>query len=299
MGKYDDEGELSTSQITSYQRCKRQWWLQYYRELQYSDGGNKPVTVGLIVHKAMEHYYSPEGLGTNAIEAAEKMIEDMVEAEPVYELEIRNHGALALTMIVHYFDWVGETQADAGIEITSVESRISQPLGNTGFTLTGRPDARATRFGLRLPIDHKTVDSFDMIPKTAQINHQFLTYALLEYLNDKETAMDAIMINMFRRVDSAHPDAKPPYFQRYEVRYNVQELRNHWHHVVAVAKEIAATRARLEAGEDHQKVVPPSPSRDCSWGCAFRFVCPMFDDGSNAEGFIKAQYGDGLVGIGR
>lgn len=289
MGKYDREGELSTSQIQAFQRCKRKWWFQYSRQLQYSDAGNKPVTVGNIVHKVMEYYYRP-GEKSDPIDQVDIMVKEMVELEPTYEEAITNHAMLAKTMVLNYFDWVEETNADVGIVIESVENRISVPLGDTGFTLTGRPDARATRFGMRLPIDHKTVDSFDQIPKTAQINHQFLTYCLLEYLNDREATIDAVMINMFRRVDHNHELSKPPYFDRYEVRYNLNELRAHWYHILSVAREISQAVERLDNGENHQKVVPPTPSKNCSWDCSFRVVCPMFDDGSNAEGFLESQF---------
>lgn len=289
MGKYDRVGELSTSQITTFLRCKRQWWLQYFRRLNYSDGDNKPVTVGLIVHKAMEQYYSP-GQERDPVDEAKELIEQMVEKEPAFEDAIRNHGALAITMIHGYYEWVKDTMADQGILIESVEERMSVPLGNTGFVLTGRPDARGTRFGQRIAVDHKTVDDFESIPATAQINHQFLTYFLLEFLLDKEVELDAVIINMFRRVNQNNPNAKPPYFDRYEVRYNRDELRNHWYHVLETAYQIQQVVERLDNGEDHHRVVPPTPMKSCKWDCSYRMICPMFDDGSQVEQFISQQY---------
>lgn len=291
MGKYDREGELSTSQITSFQRCKRQWWLQYHRQIQYGDRGSKPVTVGNLIHGALEVLYSP-GDKREPLDVMQELIEDMVKAEPQYEVEIRNHGSLATTMMVHYRAWLEESHADDYLEITASEARLTAPLKGTNWTLTGRVDAKGMRMGSRVVMDHKTVDGFDVIPKTAQINHQFLTYHLLEYLQDDDTPIDSVMVNMIRRVNADHELSRPPYFQRYEIRYNTEELRNHWRHILAVAREISQTIERLDNGENHQMVVPPSPGRDCAYSCAFRTVCPMFDDGSNAEAFIEMQFGE-------
>jgi hypothetical protein len=54
-----------------------------------------------------------------------------------------------------------------------------------------------------------------------------------------------------------------------------------------------AVEQRLDAGENHLDVVPPSPSDDCSWKCDFHLVCPMFDNGSRAEDMLTAHYRKG------
>lgn len=293
IGKYDDPMELSTSQIRTYQRCLRKWWLQYYRRLQYSDGGNKPATVGQLVHKALEHLYHPdrERFGP-PLEMMATLLEEMVVANPSFEAEIRSSGELATVMFNGYLTWLEDSLADQGLEIYASEAQVKAPLGETGYTLTGRLDARAMRFGSKVVIDHKTVKALDEIPKIAQIDHQFLTYWLVEFLQDDGIPIDSVMINMFRRVDNTNQASKPPYFERYEVRYNREEIRNHWYHVVEVANQISETKRRLESGEDHQRVVPPTPMKSCAWDCSFRMICPMFDDGSDVEGFIKMQYPD-------
>lgn len=289
MGKFDKEGELSSSQIRTFQRCRRQWYFQYYRKLETPEGESRPVTVGLLIHKALEHLYSPTGV-EDPLQMMEELLEEMVKANPFYESEIRSSGELASKMFSNYLEWVNNTYADAGLEIVSAEERIQHPLGETGYILTGRPDARAVRMGLRVPIDHKSVQSLDEIPKTAQLDGQFKTYHLLEYLNDPDTPIDCVMINMFRRVDHTHPTSKPPYFQRYEVRYNAEEIRTHWLHVLDIANQISSVKSRLDAGEDHHLAAPPSPSRSCSWDCRFRMLCSMVDDGSNYENVIRMQY---------
>ena len=72
--------------------------------------------------------------------------------------------------------------------------------------------------------------------------------------------------------------------------HNIHELRNHWKHVVSIAREISETTERLSNEEDHQFVAPPSPGMDCKWSCPFFRVCAMFDDNSRVEDAIEAMY---------
>ena len=46
----------------------------------------------------------------------------------------------------------------------------------------------------------------------------------------------------------------------------------------------------LDDGESPMHVAYPTPHNDCSWKCEFRAVCPMFDDGSHAEGVIASAF---------
>lgn len=283
--------EISSSEMRAWQRCKRQWWLRYFRYLKAPEGSWGPQNVGNMVHAALEAFYS-SSLKMDPIEAINKLYEKAKEEFPEYQPKLEMDKGLAITMVLSYMQYREEELIDIDLEFHETETRHSVVLGDTGFKLTGRVDAKATRksTGGRVPIDHKTVDSFDQIPRTAQIDNQFLTYFLIDFLEHDKTMADSLIINMLRRVNSNHPDAKPPFFGRYEVRYNLDELRNHWKHVLAICLEVDSAISRLIEGEDHQSVVPPSPNKDCAWSCSFRMICPMFDDGSNVEYFIEENY---------
>jgi hypothetical protein len=63
-----------------------------------------------------------------------------------------------------------------------------------------------------------------------------------------------------------------------------------WTRLHGELSDMVAVRDALDSGVDHQLVVYPRPSRDCSWKCDFAAVCPMFDDGSAVEAAIEMGY---------
>lgn len=111
----------------------------------------------------------------------------------------------------------------------------------------------------------------------------------LEVVGETPVRTDGVLINMLRKVKRT-VRANPPFYGRHEVHFNLDEIRNHWRHVVSIAEDIERTRARLDAGEDHHRVVPPVQNRDCTYACPFFAVCDMFDDGSDVEGALASKY---------
>lgn len=97
------------------------------------------------------------------------------------------------------------------------------------------------------------------------------------------------LYNMLRKVKRT-AKANPPFYGRVEVRHNVHELRSYYARVWATVADIAKLEHDLGQGYDHRAVAYPNPTRDCSWRCEFFNVCTMFDDGSDAEGMLKAFY---------
>lgn len=100
---------------------------------------------------------------------------------------------------------------------------------------------------------------------------------------------EGAILNMLRKVKRT-AKATPPFYLRHTVHHNVEELRNHWRHVIAIAGEIQLATSRLDAGESHQVVVPPTPERDCRYSCQFFQICGLFDDGSDVESVIEVEY---------
>lgn len=258
--------------------------------LKAPEGSQSPQNVGNMVHKALETYYGSAGVMT-PLESIVPMYEKMLEDFPDYEAAINRDKELATIMVNAYMEYLEEELVDLDLEFLGSEDALEAPLEGTDHIITGRNDAIARRksTGGRVTIDHKTVKSLNELQKTAQIDPQFLTYDLIDFLVHGDKG-DAIMINMLRRVNSENELSKPPYFGRFEIQHNLQELRNHWKHVVSLCDEMEKTVMALDEGEDHHKVVPPSPSKQCAWDCSYRGICGMFDDGGAVEAYLAANY---------
>jgi hypothetical protein len=251
------------------------------------------------VHKALQSWYVPEGQERgNPFEVLEATIKTDMEAlaaDPNALAELVKEADLARAMVEGYFEWVLATGADEGITIVGAEQRLEVPSGIPGVNLLGKLDVRAIRDvdQARLVIDHKTVGSFADATKWLHMREQPLHYLLLEYLDlrqqglEHERSIGAIW-NMLRKVKRT-ATAKPPFYDRAEVRHNLTALQSYWQHLMAGLQAIEQVRASLNAGWDHHAVAYPTPTRDCTWDCDFFHVCSMMDDGSHVEEYMSVN----------
>lgn len=302
---------ISNSEVGQFKRCRRQWWLGTYRGLRPK---NESLTgareLGNKVHFVLGEFYSP----TSPIDTVEdallvwdQFIMDELQAAPDWEKELKKDHDLGRAMLEGYFQWLAETGADADWEVVDAEKMVSIPLvnyhGPRPVNLVAKKDLtiRKRSDGSRAFVDHKTVQNFTDLPKTAHLNEQFKHYSLLDYLEHlaqeqdpaRATFVDGGIFNMLRKVKRT-ATAKPPFYDRHEVRHNVHQLRAYWHRLVGEVVEIQRTEDRLAAGENHLAVAYPTPTRDCSWDCDFFAVCHMLDDETAyAEEFLSEAYEQG------
>lgn len=286
---------LTNSELTSFQHCPRCWYLGYYRCLSKLTDYKKTLSVGTLYHNALEGYYG----GTHdAFEYVKTKSIAMIEANPEAAESLAKDAELVGIMVEGYFEWLAEEGADADLEVLSSEEKIDIDLTER-YILRGKLDARVLRrsSGMSGFLEHKTVPNLVDLPRTAQTNPQFRTYSMIEYVNlvqmglDASERTDGLILNMARKVKRT-ARAKPPFYKREDVRYNVHELRAHWQHTIGTADRIMATRARLDAGESIHAVVPPVNTRECFWKCSFSSLCMsgMMDDGSDWEGYVADLY---------
>jgi len=300
---------LSNSEMQVFRRCRRRWWLGHHRGMRprVEPGAGTAISIGNFVHDALAAYYQPN---------PEERIDPVTYAETALELAIAEHPSeedarrkeftLVEAMLKGYMTWLEESGEDADLTIIGSEQTVRVPLRNNdgtemGVTLLSKLDAPVERKsdGMRLALEHKTTGSLEAPIIGYRINSQFLTEHLARFLHSIEQGMSAqeayedcpgILVNLLKKSQRTSR-AKPPFYKRVEVEHNIHELRAHWKHVVAIAREIAETEARLDAGEDHQTAAPKNPIPDrCAWECEFFRICPLFDDGSDAEGALNAIY---------
>jgi hypothetical protein len=287
------------SEIQTFRDCPRQWYLQYHRGLYKPGNGTvSRADEGTLYHGAMEELYMGRDPFTH-LDAQESITAAAFGVTP----ELGKMFKLVRTMVTGYIDWLEKTGADAGWEVQWTERQLAVSMGNIyGFdvVVTGKLDLGILdAFGLPKTVDHKTVSTFDQA-SGLYLNSQGRTYGLLMRMLGEP--QQGFIHNQARRVLRSAA-AKPPFYNRVEVRYNDKLLDAHEKHLRSVLNRMVEATEMLntidvlgpEAAANwgpssHHSIVPPNPGKDCSWRCPFEAVCGMLDDGSDAEGYINEVY---------
>lgn len=307
---------LSNSEMSSWGRCQRQWWLAWYRNLlPLKTSATDARATGDRVHRALALYYVPDAsMRMDPRDALERIIvEDwttlvtaMTAANCTEEwianqaTEFMKANALERAMIEGYVAWLQESGADAEYEVLGSEQarwvEFSVPGNAAGdeinVRLIIRQDAQIRRKtdGARLFVDHKTTASIKTLQQGLVGDPQMLTYHVVEWLSSSDNAERCVgaLYNMLAKSKRTER-AKGPFYERTEVRHNPHELENHLREIMTKARRIVTAKAALDAGVDHHDVVPRTWAGHCTY-CDFRPICPMFDDGSRVEDAIAAHY---------
>lgn len=282
------------SEIKGWKRCRRNTRWQYWMGLQRSlVTSTTTADTGTIAHAGLAALYR----GQDPFVAMAAWLAAKPEAlrplfQPNYEL--------AVIMIEGYLQWLAEEGEDAGMTVTGVERTVEVPfLMVDGYEvwLTGQVDLEVIdRHGNPGLIDHKSVDRLDLAPMDL-LDEQRMTYSIMRDIEDG-TKYRWTAHNQLRRVKRG-AQAKPPFFARPVVTFNETQLLNHRKHMEGTVAEIVRHRLAIEAGADHQLLLPPNPTKDCSWDCRFREACKLSDDGSDVEGFLAEWYIESVPVRGR
>lgn len=285
--------QTSNSEITTFQRCRRKWWLTYLLGLKPKQRVYVgPLPLGSRVHKALEGMYkhgqNPVAVHTQLLAAdREAMLSDGFDSA-----ELDSEGELGRLMLDGYLEWVAQDGLDANLRIIGVEETLESILMDGRIRLVGRIDLRAedTNSNTRFILDHKTSARFSDWLGTAHMSTQLLTYITLDKLtNDPSTRVDGGRYRLLKKVKRT-ARATPPFYQEVEIRPNIFTLRSFWYRLHGVLNDMYAARKMLEATQDHLQYAYPTPQRDCTWSCPFISVCPMFDDGSDVEQALSDNY---------
>jgi len=310
---------ISNSEIQTFKRCRRKWYLSHYLEYGMPTGDVElgARSIGIKIHLAMDAWYATTVAGytgppVNPVQVIEELYEEDIVRWPNAAHELGRERELCRAMLEGYVEWLAESGADEFFRLVATETTVETESPVPGVKIRGRLDQRVVRStdGARLFLDHKTKDSINEQARLLPLDEQMKMYSLLEYLDALNKTgggpperTDGGIYNILRRVKRT-ATAKPPFYGRIEVRHNMETLRSMWLRVQKVIEEMVITRQNLDAGGDHRYWAYPTPDGDCSWKCPFLSVCPMMDDGSNWEGlleehFVKVdpyeRYGDGKI----
>jgi hypothetical protein len=316
---------FSNSEFQTFKRCRRKWWLGWFRRLKpLVEGRTGSGPLGTKVHRSLAPLYVPadhvhEGLldpaGNQYVgpidprETVERLIREeraaVIEAwahDPqqadgeLSELDKQNDYVRA--MVDGYMAWLEQTGADSDFEVLGSEVPVTLEV-SPGRSLVARLDARVRRIsdGIRFFIDHKTCANFPDLQRSLKASEQMPTYLIIERATaalEGERTHGAIF-NGLRKVKRT-VNAKPPFFDRFDKTYNEHELESQWVRIHGQIRDIEEVEVRIGRGEDPRYAAYPNKTRDCHWQCEFYPVCDMFDDGSRAEDMLGAIYqvGDSL-----
>jgi PD-(D/E)XK nuclease superfamily len=299
--------QITNSELTTYKRCLRKWYLGYYLEQGHAErlDGTGPLALGNRVHAALEGYYGHGEDPLNLLNRIYELGHVAADDDPFVQKELQAEQALALLMLEGYLEWIEETGADEELTDISVEQTVTVPNFIKGVDLIGKLDVMAvkTTDKRRLFVDHKTVQNLADFIGTIDIYEQFPFYCMLLKIADPTQQIDGGIVNLLRKVKRT-ARATPPFYDRKEIHVNEQQLASMWRRTHSTVTEIMRTRRRLDHAAQleregkgdsyaHQYIAYPTPNSDCKWSCSFVGVCSQMDDGSRWQ----ANLGDNFIRI--
>lgn len=300
LGYNPEKVSITNSEIQTYKDCPRKWVFGYYLALKPKEKTYVgPLTLGIRIHNALEAYYTT---GENPCDVYERLqrVDNALFKESKDALDetkvkkFNSEAELGRVMLEGYLEWLEEENADADIEVIGAEKKLSiQLTTDPRVEIMGKTDLKVKRrsSGRHAILDHKSAQSFNSYYETAHMSEQLMLYVLLEKLDEVngDPEVDGGIYNLLKKVKRSGT-AKPPFYERMDVRFNNTTLQNFWIRTMGTVRDIMELRDRLDAGEDHKYYAYPRPSNDCTWKCPFFKACPMVDDGSNIEAMLEDNY---------
>jgi CRISPR/Cas system-associated exonuclease Cas4 (RecB family) len=303
LGRFPESVSISNSEIQTYKDCRRKWWLGTYRGLKKKEQEyTGPLKLGTRIHDALEQYYLT---GEHPMTAYGKLqraddkrfLQSDKATDPGEIKKFNSESELGRIMMEGYVEWQDEENRDSEIEVVAAEKKLSYRLPELArgrVELIGKVDLQVRRRsdGSRATLDHKSAVTFNPYYEFSHMSEQLMMYTMLEKLNpdDDNTKVDGGIYNLLKKVKRTAA-AKPPFYERIDVRFNNKTLSSFWTRTQGTVHGIMELRDALDNGADPLFVAYPRPRMD--WGCSkcpFFTVCPMIDDGSYAEDYIEDFY---------
>jgi PD-(D/E)XK nuclease superfamily len=286
---------IRQSEIRAFKNCPRSWLMSYklngagYEFVPTDAPQSGQRDIGTIVHEALHALYlGKDPTGCINVRKARHVLEQ--GNEPLSKEWLATY-KLATIMVEGYVEWLGKSGADAGEQTLHLEKAIQIPLGEIlgdEVILTCQIDRIVfdTLSHEYIVEDNKTVQSLDQATETLQVDDQGLIYAIAVQAG-LGIKVNRFRHNMLRKVQRS-AKATPPFYGRYEVRYNDTQLDNAWTHTIVTIQRMVEALQRIEADINaHHLYAVPNPGKDCTWRCDFLHVCPMMDEGADWQGYVR------------
>lgn len=280
--------QVSHSEMLTYKECKRRWMLQYYLRLKRKHQTVRVAAdTGIAVHGALHQYYVLGGRRNHEVgmEAAMQYLKDERASVLARELSpdeikaIKEIFDVADIVTKGYFEWLDETGADDHWSVRGSEERLIMDGPVEDTEIKGYVDLWGEHepSGDLIVMDTKIVASIGDALKTLHLNEQGPLYGVLMKVNNPEARGLRVVWNMIKR-NKQTARAKPPFYQRYELAINPDQLAQFYVQLHGQLADMIETERRLNNGENHIEVAYPNPNRDCSWKCPYLSVCGAMQD---------------------
>lgn len=295
-----DNYSFSHTEMVTFKDCRRKWYLQYYLKLRRR---REPRAVardtGIVVHAALHQFYIAGGLDGAHSKALMYQYIDNARDEDMLKVDESDRKAVieihdtAKIVVDGYVEWLHETGADIGYRFDHSEVELRAPGPVEGTEIMGVIDLGGTHemSGDLFVMDTKVTNSIDTMLKTIHMGEQGPMYAVLAKINEPERQGFRVVWNMLKR-NKQTPRAKPPFYQRYELAINSDQLRQFYVQLQGQIEEILRVEQRLDNGESHVKVAYPTPTGDCTWKCPFMLLCGTMNDmtRNDVDYLVNAHY---------
>ena len=294
---------VSNSEIGTFDRCRREWYLKYYLGVAPAEPeitGN--AIMGTRVHAAMEGFY---GYGLDPLTVLGVLYDMTITQYPDHKDELLKEREMATIMVDGYMEYIAESGVDANLRVVAVEQELLVEL-YPGITLRVRMDQVVLdeQTGLLSFLDFKTAANFDKHEVICQ-DPQMKTYSVAQRIvarGNGAPLVDGGIIRTLRRVKRT-AKSTPPYYQNDPFRYNAEQLDSAEARLTALALKIVTARFMLDRayedtggnladinGVQRGDLAPSWMPNDCTWRCPFAAgLCPAMDDGSDWPGIITGS----------
>jgi hypothetical protein len=287
---------VSNSQLSTFKRCRRKYWLAYVRKLrprrrEYTGARQ----LGTRVHLALQVYYTENQQQAAAFAALDKLRD--AELKVVDEIGadlVRKEHDLALAMLEGYFQWLADEGVDSDLTVVAAEQTLQTPSPVNGVELIGKLDLSVENVHTEEEgfLDFKTVGDLQTPLKTLSMNEQFRMYALMQRSIAAAAGRKPTRFQRYRMLKKSKRTARarPPFFADYDVYITDPELRVFWDRLYGEIVEIVRFERAIESRPElHQVIAFPTPRNECSWDCDFFAVCPLFDDPDADPEYVLSQ----------
>jgi hypothetical protein len=295
-----DKYYVSYSQLQTWRRCKRRWYLGYVEKLEKTTPTNA-LWLGVGVHEALDQYYASNPRDTAVLHKAfdewafaqkdevEKQIKGLVQ-EAQIKLDLQKNYELGIEILNNYADFAPTNDA---FDVIATEAMFEVPigaeikmydadngtLGQVPIYYRGRIDGivRLHSDNRLYLLEHKTAKQFN--EQKLILDQQSTSYVwAAEKIHGQPIA--GVYYNILRKQKNG-PRVKAPLVYRLTVERSRASIRDWPEQVRMIVKD-------MELVSEHG-LYYHTPADDCNF-CDFFTICSLIQDEADPQDYIDTYF---------